>query len=220
MAPVHNPHSFSYPRALHKECLCSPAQTTEVHVRTSFSMILYFIHLSFGDGGLSLNLWLTVLIRLANKWVRICLSLSNHCAPQLYVGSGDPNSGPRACIIDALLTEPSPQPPYSSLIAKHISSSVGMSEERMVLQKIPGQQAGLQTAADPKVSSQGRTDSQVSYRTGLHCKLQFREWQREGAPEHHLQNFNEALSTKINRLGSSWIHPHTPGAGFSNIRCC
>lgn len=90
----------------------------------------------------------------------------------------------------------------------------------MVLQKKPGQQAGLQTAADPKVSSQGRTDSQVSYRTGLHCKLQFREWQREGAPEHHLQNFNEALSTKINRLGSSWIHPHTPGAGFSNIRCC
>ena len=74
------------------------------------------------------------------------------------MGSGDLNSGPRACIIDALLSEPSPQSPYSLLIAKHIPSSVGMSEECMVLQKMLGQQAGLQTAAGPKVSSQGRTD--------------------------------------------------------------
>lgn len=66
------------------------------------------------------------------------------------MGSGDLNSGPRACIIDALLSDPSPQSPYSPLIAKHIPSSVGMSEECMVLQKMFGQQTGLQTAAGPK----------------------------------------------------------------------
>lgn len=65
------------------------------------------------------------------------------------------------------------------------------------------QQAGLQTTADPKVSSQA--GSQVSNRTRLD-KLQFRAKQREGTPEHHLQSFNESLSTMINnRLRASWL---------------
>lgn len=74
----------------------------------------------------------------------------------------------------------------------------------MVLQKMPDNRQDCRPQQVLR-SVPGRIGSQVSNRTGTDYKLQFRTKQREGAPEHHLQSFNEALSTMINRLGSSWL---------------